>query len=78
MVSLNVGGKRFDTTKETLCRASYFRPYSIYAYYQPNNYYLIHHHPVRGRLEHATDEDDRLFIDRDPEVFAVLLQFMRQ
>ena len=33
---------------------------------------------MRGRLEHATDEDDRLFIDRDPEVFAVLLQFMRQ
>ena len=27
MVPVNVGGKRFDTTKETLSRASDFRPY---------------------------------------------------
>ena len=31
----------------------------------------------QGRLEHSVDEQGRLFIDRDPELFAVLLQFMR-
>ena len=35
-------------------------------------------HPLQGRLEHAVDEEGRLFVDRDPELFAVLLQFMRQ
>ena len=32
---------------------------------------------MQGRLEHSVDEQGRLFIDRDPELFAVLLQFMR-
>ena len=58
MVSLNVGGRRFDTTKETLSRASYFLPYlegqlSIL----PTKYLHHHHHPLQGRLDHAADEE---------------------
>ena len=79
MVPLNVGGRWFDTTKETLNRANYFRPYlEAQLSIQPAKYHHHHHHPLQGRLDHATDEDGRLFIDRDPEVFAVLLQYMRQ
>ena len=78
MVSLNVGGRRFDTTKETLSRASYFLPYLEGQLSILPTKYLHHHHPLQGRLDHAADEDGRLFIDRDPEVFAVLLQYMRQ
>ena len=28
-------------------------------------------------MQHSTDPKGRLFIDRDPELFAVLLQFLR-
>ena len=78
MVSLNVGGRRFDTTKETLSRASYFLPYLEGQLSILPTKYLHHHHPLQGRLDHAADENGRLFIDRDPEVFAVLLRYMRQ
>ena len=78
MVSLNVGGRRFDTTKETLSRASYFLPYLEGQLSILPTEYLHHHHPLQGRLDHAADEDGRLCIDQDPDVFAVLLQFMRQ
>ena len=78
MVSLNVGGRRFDTTKETLSRASYFLPYLEGHLSILPTKYLHHHHPLQGRLDHAADEDGRLFIDRDPDVFAVLLQFMQR
>ena len=78
MVSLNVGDRRFDTTTETLSRGSYFRPYLEGKLSILPTKYLHRHHPLQGRLDHAADENGRLFIDRDPEVFAVLLQYMRQ
>ena len=59
MVSLNVGGKHFDSSPDTLIQAQYFEPY------------------LRGRLQHSADPRGRLFVDRDPELFAVLLQFLR-
>ena len=78
MVPLNVGGRWFDTTKETLNRASYFRPYLEGQLSILPTKYFNRRPPLQGRLDHVGDEDGRLFIDRDPEVFAVLIQYMRQ
>ena len=32
---------------------------------------------LNGPLQHGTDEHGRLFIDRSPELFAIILQFLR-
>ena len=48
IVRLNVGGRAFHTTEDTLSLCSYFQPV------------------LDGRLQHGTDEQGRLFIDRDP------------
>ena len=34
-------------------------------------------HVLDGRLQHGTDEYGHLFIDRTPELFAMILQFLR-
>ena len=59
ILKLNVGGKAFHTTAETLSLCDYFKPV------------------LDGRLQHGTDEHGRLFIDRSPELFAIILQFLR-
>ena len=59
IVKLNVGGRAFHTTKDTLSLCSYFQPV------------------LDGRLPHGKDDHGRLFIDRSPELFAILLQFLR-
>ena len=59
ILKLNVGGRAFHTTKDTLSLCSYFQPV------------------LDGRLPHGTDEQGRLFIDRSPELFATILQFLR-
>ena len=59
IVKLNVGGRAFHTTKDTLSLCSYFQPV------------------LDGRLPHGKDEHGRLFIDRDPDLFSIILQFLR-
>ena len=59
IVKLNVGGRAFHTTKDTLSLCSYFQPV------------------LDGRLPHGADEHGRLFIDRDPDLFSIILQFVR-
>ena len=59
VVRLNVGGRTFDTTRETLVGCEFFRPI------------------LDGQIGSAVDANGRLFIDRSPELFAVLLQFLR-
>ena len=54
IVKLNVGGRAFHTTKDTLSLCSYFQPV------------------LDGRLPHGKDDQGRLFIDRSPELFAIL------
>ena len=56
---LNIGGHRFDTTKDTLSKCTYFLPY------------------LEGRMDHAVDDDGRLFVDRSGDCFSTILQFMR-
>ena len=58
-VRLNVGGVYYETTRETLSKASYWRAY------------------IEGMIGHATDQDGRLFLDRDGKLFGYLLNFMR-
>ena len=59
VVRLNVGGKAFDTTRETLVGCEFFRPI------------------LDGKIGSAVDVHGRIFIDRSPELFAVILQFLR-
>ena len=60
IVRLNVGGRLFATSRETLTKsAAYFDPF------------------LAGRLPHATDDSGALFIDRSPELFRIILQYMR-
>ena len=59
IVQLNVGGKAFHTTADTLSLCGYFKPV------------------LDGRLQHGKDDHGRMFIDRSPELFAILLQFLR-
>ena len=58
-IKLNVGGRSFETTADTLSACHYFR--------------LV----LEGRMPHGSDVNGRLFTDRTPELFAVLLQFLR-
>ena len=57
VVRLNVGGRAFDTTRETLIGCEFFRPI------------------LDGKLGSAVDANGRIFIDRSPDLFAVVLQF---
>ena len=59
VVRLNVGGRAFDTTRETLVGCEFFRPI------------------LDGNLGTAVDINGRIFIDRSPDLFAVVLQFLR-
>ena len=59
IVRLNVGGKHYDTTRDTLRSSAFFRPW------------------LDGRFDMASDEEGRLFIDRDGDLFGILLSFMR-
>lgn len=61
VVKLNVGGRLFATTKETLC--------SI------NDTFFTS--MLLGRITSSKDEDGAIFIDRDPEMFAIILNYLR-
>ena len=59
-VRLNVGGRCFDTTRETLSSCPFFE----------------HCLAERG-CQMAEDEDGRIFLDRDGDLFRILLQAIR-
>ena len=60
-IKLNVGGRKFETTGDTLSsvRVSFFEPL------------------LEGRIPYATDEDGYIFIDRDGNMFELILQWLR-
>ena len=59
VIRLNVGGRAFDTTRETLVGCEFFRPI------------------LEGNIGSALDVNGRIFVDPSPELFTVLLQFLR-
>ncbi|CAH2314018.1 SH3KBP1-binding 1 [Pelobates cultripes] len=61
VIHLNVGGKRFSTSRQTLTWASDTFFSSL----------------LSGRISTLKDETGAIFIDRDPTVFAPILNFLR-
>ncbi|MEE6491229.1 hypothetical protein FKM82_016135 [Ascaphus truei] len=61
VIHLNVGGKRFSTSRQTLTWASDSFFSSL----------------LSGRISTLKDETGAIFIDRDPTVFAPILNFLR-
>ena len=62
IVRLNVGGTRFYTTRQTLLASSH-----------PNFFHGL----LSGRMSTAMDETGAYFIDRDPEPFPAVLNYLR-
>eukprot|EP00076_Gallus_gallus_P034695 XP_025000233.1 uncharacterized protein LOC107050762 [Gallus gallus] len=61
VVELNVGGRRFSTSRQTLT-------------WVPDSFFSS---LLSGRISTLRDETGAIFIDRDPTVFAPILNFLR-
>ncbi|EDO48579.1 predicted protein [Nematostella vectensis] len=61
IITLNVGGKRFSTSKQTLS-------------WIPDSFFSS---LMSGRISSLRDETGAIFIDRDPDAFVPILNFMR-
>ncbi|XP_078035257.1 BTB/POZ domain-containing protein KCTD3 [Augochlora pura] len=61
IVHLNVGGTRFSTSKQTLT-------------WVPDSFFTT---LLSNRIASHKDEDGALFIDRDPKLFSIILNYLR-
>lgn len=61
IIYLNVGGKTYATSKETLT-------------WIPDSFFTS---LLSGRISSQKDEKEAIFIDRDPELFSVILNYLR-
>ncbi|XP_050301332.1 BTB/POZ domain-containing protein KCTD3 [Anthonomus grandis grandis] len=61
ILHLNVGGKRFSTSRQTLTLI-------------PDTFFTA---LLNGRISSLRDEKGYIFIDRDPKVFSVILNYLR-
>ncbi|KAK9497590.1 hypothetical protein O3M35_004289 [Rhynocoris fuscipes] len=61
IINLNVGGKRFSTSRQTLV-------------WVPDTFFTA---LLSGRISSLRDESGALFIDRDPNLFARILNYLR-
>uniref|UniRef100_A0A8C7FGW9 BTB/POZ domain-containing protein KCTD3 n=1 Tax=Oncorhynchus kisutch TaxID=8019 RepID=A0A8C7FGW9_ONCKI len=61
IIHLNVGGKRFSTSKQTLA-------------WVPDSFFSS---LLSGRISTLKDETGAIFIDRDPSLFTPILNFLR-
>ena len=61
IIELNVGGRRFTTSKETLT-------------WIPDSFFCS---LLSGRISSKKDKNGAIFIDRDPDLFSIILNFLR-
>ncbi|VDO26476.1 unnamed protein product [Onchocerca flexuosa] len=61
IINLNVGGRRFATSRQTLT-------------WIPDTFFTS---LLSGRIPTVRDETDAIFIDRDPEIFRIILNYLR-
>lgn len=65
IVNLNVGGTRFSTSRQTLT-------------WVPDTFFTSLLNSERnGRISSLRDEMDAIFIDRDPKLFSIILNYLR-
>ncbi|KAM8706258.1 hypothetical protein ACLKA7_010520 [Drosophila subpalustris] len=61
LVNLNVGGQRFSTSRQTLT-------------WIPDTFFTA---LLSGRISSLRDEHNAIFIDRDPTLFSIILNYLR-
>lgn len=61
IIHLNIGGKRFSTSRETLT-------------WVPDTFFTS---LLSGRIPTLRDESGAIFIDRDPSLFSIILNYLR-
>ena len=61
IIHLNVGGQRFSTSRDTLT-------------WSPDSFFGS---LLSGRIPSLKDDSGAIFIDRDPKLFALILNFLR-
>ncbi|XP_037810878.1 BTB/POZ domain-containing protein KCTD3 [Lucilia sericata] len=61
LVNLNVGGQRFSTSRQTLT-------------WIPDTFFTA---LLSGRISSLKDETGAIFIDRDPSLFSIILNYLR-
>ncbi|CAD6994561.1 unnamed protein product [Ceratitis capitata] len=61
LVNLNVGGQRFSTSRQTLT-------------WIPDTFFTA---LLSGRISSLRDETGAIFIDRDPSLFSIILNYLR-
>ena len=61
IITLNVGGQLFDTTRHTLLSIN-------------DTFFTV---LLSGRIPSYKDKNGALFIDRDPKLFAIILNYLR-
>ena len=61
IVNLNVGGTRFSTSRQTLSQL-------------PDTFFTA---LLSGRISTLRDENGAIFIDRDPQLFSLILSYLR-
>ncbi|GAB1599862.1 BTB/POZ domain-containing protein KCTD3-like [Argonauta hians] len=61
IINLNVGGRRFSTSRQTLT-------------WVPDSFFTS---LLSGRISSLKDETGAIFIDRDPKLFSAILRFLR-
>jgi hypothetical protein len=62
IIELNVGGTMFATTYETLCKLEYFKN-------------LLRPENCKNLIK---DKNGYIFLDRDPQIFGILLRNLRR
>lgn len=71
-VKLNIGGKLFSTYKSTLMKRIK-KPHTDSEYYEPHLLQAL----VSGVSNVKLDENEAIFIDRDPTFFHIILNYLR-
>ena len=61
IIHLNVGGQRFSTSRQTLI-------------WIPDSFFTA---MLNGLISTNRDEQGYIFIDRDPKLFSIILQYLR-
>jgi len=76
-IVLNIGGKIFASTKQTLSRSSYFSSCFSFRQQMQHQRLQTQQQPQQQPVQPALTNTNVFFVDRDGKAFAPILNFMR-